>query len=102
MARMIKCRKLGRELPGLDEPPFDTELGQRIYNEISREAWEMWPPHQMVLINHYGLALHDPAARQFLREQMEDFFFGEDAQMPEGWTPPGTPGPGAKGGPRRK
>ena len=52
----------------------------------------------MILINHFNLALNDPQARQFLREQMDDFFFGEDAKMPEGWTPEGAPGPDAKGG----
>ena len=103
MARMVKCVKLQRELPGLAEPPFDSELGHRIFNEVSQQAWEMWPQQQVILINHFGLALNDPRARQFLREQMEDFFFGEDAPMPEGWTPEGVPGPSAKGGaPRRK
>lgn len=101
MARMVMCAKLSRELPGLDEPPFEGELGERIYNEISQQAWAMWPEYQIILINHFGLTLNDPNARQFLREQMEEFFFGEDAKMPEGWTPEGTPG--AKGGgPARK
>jgi Fe-S cluster biosynthesis and repair protein YggX len=88
---MVMCAKIGQELPGLEEPPFDNELGQRLYNEISQMAWEMWPPQQMILINHYGLSLNDPRARQFLREQMEEFFFGENAAMPEGWTPEGAP-----------
>lgn len=103
MARMVNCVKLNQELPGLEEAPFSTELGERIYNEISQMAWEMWPQQQMILINHFGLSLNDPRAREFLREQMHEFFFGEDAQMPEGWTPEGTPGPTAKGGaPRAK
>ena len=99
MARIIKCAKIGRELPGLEEPPFPGELGERIYNEISQQAWEMWPQHQMILINHFGLSLNDPQARQFLREQMEEFFFGAEAKMPEGWTPEGVPGPAGKGAP---
>jgi Fe-S cluster biosynthesis and repair protein YggX len=102
MARMVMCAKLGRELPGLDEPPFESELGERIYNEISQQAWEMWPEYQIILINHFGLTLNDPNARQFLREQMEDFFFGEDAKMPEGWTPEGAPGAKGGGPPRKK
>lgn len=101
MARTVKCVKLGQELPGLEKPPFPGELGDRIYENVSQEAWDMWLEHQVLLINHYGLVLADPQARQFLMEQLEEFFFGENAQMPEGWTPPGTPG--AKGGgPQRK
>jgi Fe-S cluster biosynthesis and repair protein YggX len=99
MARMVKCVKLGRELPGLEEAPFPSELGKRIFNEVSQQAWEMWPPHQMILINHFGLSLNDPQARQFLRDQMEEFFFGADAAMPEGWVPEGAPGQAGKGAP---
>lgn len=97
MARMVKCAKLGRELPGLESPPFPGELGQRIYEEISADAWEMWKRHQTILINHYALNPADPDDRRLLREQMEEFFFGEGARMPEGWVPEGA-GAGAKGG----
>lgn len=101
MARIVKCVKLGRELPGLEKPPFPGELGDRIFENVSQEAWQMWLEHQVLLINHYGLVLADPRARQFLMEQLEEFFFGADAQMPEGWTSPDAPG--AKGGgPQRK
>lgn len=96
MTRMVNCVKLGRELPGLEKLPFSGELGQRIYDNVSLQAWEMWLEYQVLLINHNGLVLADPRHRQFLIEQLEEFFFGEGAQMPEGWTPPGTPG--AKGG----
>lgn len=99
--RTVQCVKLRRILPGLEKPPFPGELGQRIYDNVSQQAWEMWKEHQVLLINHYGLVLADPAARQFLVQQMEDFFFGEDAAMPEGWTPPDAPG-GKGGGPARK
>lgn len=95
MARTVYCVKLGRELPGLESPPFPGELGQRIYDHISADAWGMWEEQSKLIINHYGLMLADPEARQFLREQMEEFFFGENAQMPEGWTPEGAGG--AKG-----
>ena len=107
MTRMVKCVKLGRELPGLDKPPFPGTLGQRIYEHVSQQAWEMWPAQSTLIINHYGLNMADPEARKILREQMEEFFFGEDAKMPEGWTPE-TVGAGAggssKGGgaPRKK
>ena len=95
---MVNCAKIGRELPGMDAPPFPGELGDRIYENVSQQGWELWKEHQVLIINHYGLVLADPQARQFLMEQLEEFFFGADAQMPEGWTPEGTPGAGGKGG----
>ena len=60
MPRMVQCEKLGRELPGLEKPPFPGELGQRIYDHISAEAWEMWQEQSRLVINHYGLNLADP------------------------------------------
>lgn len=98
MARMVNCVKLGRELPGLDRPPYSGELGQRIYDNISRQAWEMWMQQSIILINHYGLSLADPQAQEFLKQQMQEFFFGAEAAMPEGWTPAQP----TKGAPRRK
>ena len=100
MARMVNCVKLGRELPGLEKPPFPGELGDKIFDNVSQQAWEMWQDHRVLLINHYGLTMFDPRAQDFLREQMEEFFFGEDAAVPEGWTPPKQGGKGqAKGAP---
>ncbi len=101
MARMVNCVKLGRELPGLERRPYPGELGQRIYDNVSQQAWEMWMEHSVILINHYGLSLGDPQARQFLQEQMEEFFFGEEAAMPEGWTPEDS-APSTKGAAPRK
>ncbi|HEY3993317.1 MAG TPA: oxidative damage protection protein [Ktedonobacteraceae bacterium] len=99
MPRMVQCVKLGRELPGLEKPPFPGELGKRIYEHISQEAYNMWPAQSTLIINHYGLNMADPEARKILREQMEEFFFGADAQMPEGWTPEEVgAGPQRKGG----
>ena len=106
MARMVLCKKLGRELPGLDAPPFPGDLGQRIYEEISAEAFALWPEHARTLIGAYRLNMADPAARDFLTQQMEEFFFGEQAQMPDwfGGDSPAGAGKGAKGGapPRKK
>jgi Fe-S cluster biosynthesis and repair protein YggX len=87
MARMVNCAKLGRELPGLNRPPFGGALGKRIYENISQQAWMLWQDQSTLLINHYGLNLRDPQAQKFLMEQMEQFFFGEGAQLPEDWTP---------------
>ncbi len=106
MARTVQCAKIGQELPGLDAPPYPGELGQRVFENISQAGWDMWMQYSVVLINHYGLSLGDAQAREFLMQQMEEFFFGEGAQMPEGWTPEGTPGavpgvPAGKGAPRK-
>jgi Fe-S cluster biosynthesis and repair protein YggX len=87
MARMVMCAKLGRELPGLNRPPFGGALGKRVYDNISQEAWGLWQGQSTLLINHYGLNLRDPAAQKFLMEQLEQFFFGEGAQLPEDYVP---------------
>ncbi len=92
---MVQCAKLGRELPALDRPPFPGPLGQRVFENISKEGWALWPPQSTLIINHYGLNLADPNAQKFLMEQLQEFFFGEGAQMPEGWTPQGQSGKGA-------
>ena len=110
MDRMVMCAKLRRELPGLEKPPFPGELGQRIYDHISQRAWDMWQEHSRLLINHYGLNLADPDARQILRQEMERFLFGDDNDKPEGWTPddsdggPSSPskGKGAPAAPQKK
>ena len=103
MARMVHCAKLDRELPALDAPPVGGSLGQRIYNEVSQQAWEMWEQQATLLMNHYGLSMGDPEARKFLREQMEEFFFAPDAKMPAEFDPATVKGGGpAKGGAAKK
>jgi len=102
MPRTVFCVKLGRELPGLEEPPFPGELGQRIYENVSAEGYALWQPHMTILINHYGLNPADPETRKLLRDQMEEFFFGADARMPEGWIPPGAGAPAKGAAPARK
>lgn len=108
MPRMVHCVKLKQELPGLEKPPFPGELGQRIYEHVSQQAYNMWPAQQVLIINHYGLNMADPESRKILREQMEEFFFGDQGdEKPEGWTPEevGIGGPSRKGGggaPRKK
>jgi Fe-S cluster biosynthesis and repair protein YggX len=100
MARMVQCVKFGRELPGLERLPFPGPLGERIYNEVSQQAWNLWPAQATLILNHYGLSMGDPNAQKILMQQMEEFFFGENAAVPEGWTPPSARP--AKGAPRRK
>lgn len=102
MPRMVFCVKIGRELPGLEAQPFPGELGERIFNEVSAEGYQLWASHATLLINHYGLHPSDPETRKLLRKEMIEFFFGENARLPDGWVPPGQGGPPAKGAPRRK
>ncbi len=88
MTRMIHCVKLGRELEGLDRPPYPGELGKRIYENVSKEAWQGWIRHQTMLVNENRLNLADPQARKYLAAQMESYFFSENVQMPPGYVPP--------------
>ncbi len=90
MTRTVNCVLLGREAEGLERQPYPGELGQRIYEQVSKQAWQQWLAHQTMLINEYRLVVIEPQAREFLREQMEQFFFGGGAAAPEGYVPPET------------
>ena len=79
MARTIQCTYLKKEAEGLDFAPYPGELGKRIYNEVSKEAWQLWMKHQTMLVNENRLNLADQRARQYLARQMENFFFGGGA-----------------------
>jgi Fe-S cluster biosynthesis and repair protein YggX len=87
MARMVKCVKLGREAEGLDLPPLPGELGKRIYENVSKEAWQLWQAQQTRLINENRLSLADPRARKYLLEQTEKFLFGGGADEASGYVP---------------
>ncbi|MBU6467792.1 MAG: oxidative damage protection protein [Betaproteobacteria bacterium] len=88
MVRMVNCIKLKKEAPGLDRPPYPGELGMRIYNEVSQEAWAAWIRHQTMLINENRLNLAESSARAYLAKQMEAHFFGEGAEQASGYVPP--------------
>jgi len=88
MARTVKCVKLGREADGLDFPPYPGELGKRIWENVSKEAWAAWLKHQTMLINENRLNMADPAARKYLAEQVESYFFGAGADTVSGFVPP--------------
>jgi len=90
MSRTVRCAKLGIEAEGLDFAPWPGPLGQRIYAEISKPAWEEWKAHQVMLINEYRLNPLDPKARKFLGEEMEKFLFGGEVAQPEGYVAPDT------------
>lgn len=91
MTRTVNCVLLGREAEGLERPPYPGELGQRIFEQVSKQAWQQWLAHQTMLINEYRLVVIEPQAREFLREQMEQFFFGGGAAAPQGYVPPEEP-----------
>ncbi len=86
--RMVKCVKLQRLLPGLDEPPFDNELGRRIFENVSQDAWKMWVEQLKMIVNEYRLNLADREAQRMVRQVMEQFFFGEGAPPPPDYVPP--------------
>lgn len=88
MSRTILCAKLGIRAEGLDEPPFPGEQGQRIYDQISRQAWQDWLKLQTMLINEHRLTPFESKARAFLAQEREKYLFGGGAAMPEGYVPP--------------
>ena len=92
MTRMVQCVKLGREAEGLEAPTYPGELGQRIFEHVSREAWQQWLGRQTILINEHRITPVDPKARKFLEEEMEKFFFGSEDEnpLPGGFVPPGS------------
>jgi Fe-S cluster biosynthesis and repair protein YggX len=90
MARTVRCVKLGRETEGLDYPPYPGELGKRIFENVSKEAWKQWQEQQKMLINENRLNLADKKAREYLSQQMEKHFFGGGADAAAGYVPPTT------------
>ncbi|HHQ14798.1 MAG TPA: oxidative damage protection protein [Chromatiales bacterium] len=87
MARQVKCVLLGIDAEGLDYVPYPGELGQRIFENVSKQAWQQWLSHQTMLINEYRLTPIEPKARAFLEQEMEKFFFGEGSEKPQEFTP---------------
>ena len=90
MAHMVFCVRNKKEMEGLDEPPFDSEFGQKIYKNVSKAAWDEWLGRQKMLLNEYRLQPWLPQAQQFLVEQMEEFFFGSGSALPADYVPPRT------------
>jgi Fe-S cluster biosynthesis and repair protein YggX len=88
MARTVQCVYLKREAEGLDFTVYPGDLGKRIYDNVSKEAFEAWKKHQTMLVNENRLNLADARARQYLARQMESFFFGGGAEQPAGYVPP--------------
>lgn len=92
-ARKVFCVKFQREMEGLDEIPFEGHpLGQKIYDNVSKDAWKMWVEHMKMLMNEYRLNLGTSQAQEFLLQQMENYFFGEGAALPPDFVAPKTKG----------
>ena len=87
MPRMIHCKKLNIETEGFDTAPYPGDLGKRVYDSISLQAWDDWLGHQTMLINEYRLSLIDPKAREFLETEMEKFLFMDGSEKPAEFTP---------------
>ena len=85
---MVQCVVLKREAPGLERVPYPGELGKRVYENVSKEAWGSWLKHQTMLINEYRLTPIEPKARKFLEAEMEKYFFGAGSAAPQGYQPP--------------
>jgi Fe-S cluster biosynthesis and repair protein YggX len=85
---MVQCVVLKREAAGLERVPYPGELGKRIYENVSKEAWAQWLKQQTMLINEYRLTPIEPKARKFLETEMEKFFFGAGSAAPQGYQPP--------------
>jgi Fe-S cluster biosynthesis and repair protein YggX len=90
MTRTVQCVLLKREAPGLDRVPYPGALGQRIFNEVSKEAWTGWVRHQTMLLNEYRLTPVDPKARKFLEAEMEKYLFGGGSEKPADFQTPGA------------
>ena len=88
MARTVQCVKLRKEADGLDFPPLPGDLGKRVFENVSKPAWQHWLAHQTMLINENRLKVTDPEARRFLEGELEQYFFGEGSAAPEGYVPP--------------
>jgi len=87
MTRTVQCVLLGESAEGLDYAPYPGELGQRVYENVSKQAWQQWIGHQTMLINENRLTPIEPAARKFLEQEMEKFFFGEGSTPPPDFVP---------------
>ncbi len=87
MSRTVNCILLGAEKPGLDRPPYPGDLGQRIFDNVSQEAWQQWLGHQTMIINEYRLVPIEPKDRAVIEQEMEKFFFGGGSERPQEFTP---------------
>ena len=88
MSQTVFCKRLGREAEALDRPPFPGAEGQRIFDNVSKEAWQEWTRVQTMLINEHRLTPFEADAKKFLAAEREKFLFGGSNELPEGYKPP--------------
>jgi Fe-S cluster biosynthesis and repair protein YggX len=88
MTRTVMCRKYQREMEGLAQPPFPGARGQKIFDSVSKQAWQEWLAHQTMLINERKLNMMDRTTRAFLEQEMEKFFANEEVARADGYVPP--------------
>jgi Fe-S cluster biosynthesis and repair protein YggX len=88
MSRMVKCVKFGKELPGLEKSPWPGDLGQRIFDNVSQDAWKLWEERMKMILNEYRLLPFQKEAQELMAREMEQFFFGETQTLPPDYTPP--------------
>ncbi|HEY3594511.1 MAG TPA: oxidative damage protection protein [Polyangiaceae bacterium] len=88
MARMVHCIKLNQELEGLDKPPIKGELGQKVFENVSKQAWKTWLEHSKMIVNEYRLDLVSPHGQKVWMDQMEKYFFGDGSAAPPEYVPP--------------
>src|SRR5688572_16981134 len=88
--RTVHCVKFQKNMPGLDVPPWPGELGQRVFENVSAQAWKLWEERQKMILNEYRLMPWQKEAQELISRQMEDFFFGESAALPPGYVPQQT------------
>jgi Fe-S cluster biosynthesis and repair protein YggX len=88
MAHTVFCVRNKKQMEGLEEPPFDSDFGQKIFQNVSQAAWNEWVERQKMLLNEYRLQPWTPQAQQFLVEQMESFFFADGGAVPKEFVPP--------------
>jgi Fe-S cluster biosynthesis and repair protein YggX len=88
MSRMVQCVKLGREAEGLEKPPIKGELGKKVFENVSKEAWKMWLEHSKMLINEFRLDLMSEAGQRIWMTELEKYFWGEGAQLPPEYVAP--------------
>ena len=88
MSRQVFCEHFQKELEGLDQPPYPGELGEKIYQSVSKQAWNTWIEHQTMLINENQLSMLDSKARKYLQEEMTKFLFGKGSEKPREYVPP--------------
>jgi len=87
MSRVVQCVKFGKEMEGLEKPPLRSPLGQRIFENVSKEAWRLWLEHSKMLVNEYRLDISSEAGQKIWIDELEKYFFGEGSQLPPDYEP---------------